>query len=115
VIQTKAISLDKLAEELKLSPTHIKIDVEGDEAAVLRGGKQLLSQVPAPTLFIELHNTIVRERGQNPADTLLTLRAYGYRTFTVDSCAIDDDAILSKPLIRIIAKKPAVEEKSKTY
>ena len=106
VIRTRATSLDELAEEFNVVPTHIKIDVEGDEEAVLRGGKQLLSQVQAPALFIELHNQLVCERGSRPADTLLTLRAYGYQTFTVDSCAIDDATILSKPLIRVIAKKP---------
>ena len=41
--ETLAITLDRLVEQLKSVPTHVKIDVEGDEAAVLRGGQQLLS------------------------------------------------------------------------
>lgn len=105
VTQTMAVTLDQLAERYKILPTHIKIDVEGYEAAVLRGGQQLLSQTPAPILFIELHNEISREGGGDPADPLMLLRDYGYRTFTVDGFPINDNAILKKPLIRIIAKR----------
>jgi FkbM family methyltransferase len=104
-VQTKAVTLDSLADEVRLRPTHIKIDVEGDEASVLRGAKRLLSGEPAPTLFIELHNEIVSLRGDSPTVTLLLLRHYGYETFDANGRAIADDEILDKPLIRIIAKK----------
>jgi FkbM family methyltransferase len=104
-IETRAITLDGLANEIKLRPTHIKIDVEGSEASVLRGAKGLLTRGPAPTLFIELHNEIISRRGDSPTETLLLLRGLGYTTFDVEDRVIDDDAILNKPLIRIIAKK----------
>jgi FkbM family methyltransferase len=104
-IRTNAITLDSLAAELKLSPTHIKIDVEGSEASVLRGAEKLLKQPSAPTLFIELHNEIVSRSGNSPRETLTLLRGFGYETFGVDGRVIDDDAILEKPLIRIIARK----------
>jgi hypothetical protein len=103
--QTKSVTLDGMVDELSVVPTHIKIDVEGYEAAVLRGGRKTLSQSPAPIVFIELHNEIVRELGGNPAETLSLLRDYGYQAFTFDGLVINDAAILSKPLIRVIAKK----------
>lgn len=103
--QTRAVTLDGIIDELKAVPTHIKIDVEGYEAAVLRGARKILSQTPAPIIFIEIHNEIVRNQGGNPAETLILLRDYGYQTFTSEGTAISDDAILSKPLIRLVAKK----------
>lgn len=105
VIRTRAVTLDSLADELKLTPTHIKIDVEGSESAVLRGAERLLARQPAPTLFLELHNEIVNRRGADPREALMLVRNSGYETFSVDGRAIDDEAILEKSLIRIIAKK----------
>ena len=103
--QTVSVTIDSMAEELKVTPTHIKIDVEGYEAAVLRGGRQILSRASAPILFIELHNEIVHQLGGNPAETLNLLRDYGYKTFTPDGLTIAGSEILSKPLIRIIARR----------
>ena len=105
VIRTNSITLDSLADEVNLLPTHIKIDVEGSEAAVLRGAERLLTRQPAPTLFLELHNEMVSRGGGNPSDALTLLRNFGYETFSVDGNAIDDEAILEKSLIRIVAKK----------
>jgi FkbM family methyltransferase len=102
--QTIAVTLDGLVDELNMTPTHIKIDVEGFEAAVLRGGQRLLSH-QAPTLFVEIHNEIVRGAGGNPTDTLTLLKDYGYETFTSDERPINEDEILDKPLIRVIARK----------
>jgi FkbM family methyltransferase len=103
----RAVTLDGIARELQVSPTHIKIDVEGYEAAVLRGGREILSQTPAPILFVEIHNEIVSGLGKNPAETLGLLRDYGYRTFASDGSAISDDEILSQSLIRVVAKRAA--------
>lgn len=105
VIRTNAITLDSLADEVDLLPTHIKIDVEGGEAAVLRGAERLLARQPGPTFFLELHNEIVTSSGGDPGETLKLLRNSGYETFSVDGRVIDDEAILEKPLIRIIARK----------
>ncbi len=105
--ETLAITLDSLVDELKVIPTHIKIDVEGDEAAVLRGGLRLLSRTPPPTLFVELHNEIVRGCGGRPAEALELLRGYGYQAFTVEGSPISNEAILSRPLIRIVASQPS--------
>jgi FkbM family methyltransferase len=103
--ETSLVTLDSVADELKLHPTHIKIDVEGFEAAVLRGAQKIFSRTPAPIIFLEVHNQIVRESGGHPAETLLLLRDYGYQTFTSTGFPLAEDEILNQPLIRIIARK----------
>jgi FkbM family methyltransferase len=110
VVHTNAITLDSLAEETQLLPTHIKIDVEGSEAAVLRGAERLLAEQPAPMLFLELHNEIISRGGGDPRETLMLLRNAGYEMFRVDGGEIAEAAILDTPLIRIIAKRvPGLE------
>ena len=104
--QIGSITLDAIVDELAVTPTHLKIDVEGFEAAVLRGGRQTLSQTAGPLLFLELHNEIVRSLGGAPEETLTLLEEYGYDSFsTAEGVSISRREILSEPLIRVIAKK----------
>ena len=46
--------LDDLVEEQGLAPQHVKIDVEGAEHAVLRGGEGLIRE-HRPTIFLSTH------------------------------------------------------------
>lgn len=50
--------LDDVAAEMGLHPQHLKIDVEGAEMAVLRGGEQLIREW-RPTIFLSTHEGIV--------------------------------------------------------
>lgn len=50
--------LDDVAAEMDLRPQHMKIDVEGAELAVLRGGQQLIERCK-PTIFLSTHDGIV--------------------------------------------------------
>lgn len=103
--QTRAVTLDGLVRDLKMLPTHVKIDVEGQEAQVLRGGWHLLSQDQGPMLFIELHNRMIREEGGDPSETLMLLRQLAYRTFALDGAPLSEEAILGTSLIRVVAEK----------
>jgi FkbM family methyltransferase len=103
--RTIATTVDKLAAEFGDAPTHIKIDAEGDEAEVLMGGAGVLSQPNSPLLFLELHNQMIRDRNADPEDTLLLLEKFQYETFDVNGDPISSEAMLSKPLIRIVAKR----------
>jgi FkbM family methyltransferase len=101
--QVQAITIDQMALQFG-PPTHIKVDVEGHEAAVLRGARGTLSRF-SPILFLELHNEMVAGAGDNPYDTVNELDELRYDTFTVDGYPIDASAILAKPIIRIVAKR----------
>jgi hypothetical protein len=103
--KTRACTVDALAAEFNMKPTHIKIDVEGYEAAVLRGSRHVLAGKAAPVIFLEVHNQIVRNLGNDPGETLRVLREAGYETFTMDDFPIDAAEILAQPLVRIIAKR----------
>src|ERR1700682_2177624 len=59
--EVPAVSIDKIAAEYGV-PTHIKIDVEGHDAAVLRGGRETLARF-SPKLFLELHSHIIMKAG----------------------------------------------------
>ena len=101
--QTEATTIDQLAQQFG-APTHIKVDVEGHEAAALRGARDTLRSF-APTLFIELHNELVTADGSNPNDALDELVQLGYGTYSLGGEALGRSAILEKPIIRIVAKR----------
>ncbi|HEX5102457.1 MAG TPA: FkbM family methyltransferase [Pirellulaceae bacterium] len=66
--------LDDLAAEHDLAPQHLKIDVEGAELAVLRGGERLIRE-HRPTIFLSTHDGI--EPGVHRACCEL-LASWGY-------------------------------------
>jgi FkbM family methyltransferase len=101
--QVQAITIDQMALQFG-APTHIKIDVEGHEAAVLRGARATLSRA-SPLLFLELHNEMVVAAGDNPRFALNELADLRYDTFSTDGDAIGTDAILERSIIRIVAKR----------
>jgi FkbM family methyltransferase len=103
--RTRAVTLDQLAGDFGARPTHLKIDVEGAEASVLRGARSLLSRPGSPLVFIELHNEIVSARGDAPAETIEELKAHGYESFSAGGVPLSEASILSRPLIRITAAK----------
>jgi FkbM family methyltransferase len=101
--QVQAITIDQMALQFG-PPTHIKIDVEGHEAAVLRGARATMRQF-SPLLFLELHNEMIVSAGDNPHDALTELADLHYDAFTPDGHAIDTSAILARPIVRIVAKR----------
>ena len=103
--RTPAVTLDQLAEQFDARPTHLKIDVEGSEASVLRGGRSLLPRAEAPLIFIELHNEIVSARGESPAETVGLLKEYGYTNFSIEGSQVSEAFLLSRPLVRVTAAK----------
>ncbi|HTV60792.1 MAG TPA: FkbM family methyltransferase [Verrucomicrobiae bacterium] len=101
--RTPAITITQMARTYG-NPTHIKIDVEGYEAAVLRGAAEALKQI-SPVLFLELHNEMVRTDGGNPSAALDLLDQFGYVTFALSGERISRPAILDKGIIRIVARR----------
>lgn len=104
ITKSDSITLDSLAQTYSLGPTHIKIDVEGAEASVLKGGQNILTKF-GPVLFLELHNQMMIEQGSNPAEVLMMLQDLHYQLFRLDGAPICNKALLSLPLARVVAKR----------
>jgi FkbM family methyltransferase len=100
--KTRAVTIDQLTDQFG-PPTHIKVDVEGYEAAVVRGAKRTLTRL-APLLFLELHNEMIRSEGGDPSCVLDDLAEMGYEMFSFDSVKIERSAILQMPICRLVGK-----------
>ena len=98
---TQALTIDQMVHQFG-APSHIKIDVEGHEAAVLRGAENTLSRF-SPLLFLELHNEMLISEGGDPNSALDELARSGYATFALNGELISRQTILSRPIIRIKA------------
>jgi len=70
-IEVPVTTLDALVARLPL-PTVIKIDVEGEEVAVLEGARQVIAKTK-PAIFLSTHGDDLRER------CLRFLQEFGYR------------------------------------
>jgi FkbM family methyltransferase len=101
--RAEAVTIDQLVSQYG-PPTHIKIDVEGHEEAVLRGGRQTLDDF-SPILFLELHNEMIIAAGGNPNLVLNELTQLGYETFAIKGNSLSRDTILQQPIIRIVAER----------
>jgi FkbM family methyltransferase len=76
--RVETISLDGFCEREKISQIDLmKIDVEGLEAKVLRGGKETLSRL-RPPLLIEISPPSLRAKGSSPEEIRDLLTALGY-------------------------------------
>jgi FkbM family methyltransferase len=101
----EATTIDQIVERLGAVPTHVKIDVEGFEGGVLRGARQTLTSTPAPLLFLELHNEVIRGQGGDPGAILGLLSEYGYDIQGTDGAALTREAVLAWPLIRVVGRR----------
>jgi FkbM family methyltransferase len=101
--KTRAVTIDQLTDEFG-SPTHIKIDVEGHEAAVLRGAKRTLAR-RSPLLFLELHNEMIRSEGNDPGRVLEDLAEMNYEMLSVDGAEVDRSTILQMPICRLLGRQ----------
>lgn len=107
LVRVRLVSVDGLIEELGPRPTHLKIDVEGAEAAVLRGARRALAADPPPLVFLELHNAMARRAGTDPGAAVSELAALGYRFTTPDGALVTPEAAIVPEMIRLIARKQA--------
>lgn len=98
------VTLESLDSEIG-GATHLKIDVEGAELSVLRGGRELLLGENAPMIFLELHRAMIEERGEEPVVVLDYLRDCGYELYTSVGEPASVASLIVPPIVRLIAKK----------
>ena len=99
--KTRAVTVDQMVDNYG-PPTHIKIDVEGHEASVLRGAENTLRRY-SPLLFLELHNEMVLLDGGNPESSLDELAKLGYALCGFDGTILSRTDILGHSIIRCFA------------
>ena len=85
-VKVAVTTLDLLAEEFcgGRMPSLVKIDVEGWEPNVLRGGQSLLSRPDSPKLLVEFCEDALRGAGSSCVELHAILRDYGYSLRIVD-------------------------------
>jgi FkbM family methyltransferase len=97
------LTLDGLAAKTGLRPTHVKIDVEGEEDAVLQGAGRLL-RGDRPIVFLELHGGILRRSSRVPLAVLERLASLGYRRFEMAGRAVTAAEAAAQDVARIVCR-----------
>lgn len=77
--EIEATSLDAYTERTDEIPSIIKVDVDGFELDVLRGGQLYLARY-RPRLWIELHPNYLSAQGRSWEEAIVFLTQLGYRT-----------------------------------
>jgi FkbM family methyltransferase len=103
--QVEFTTLDDEWRRSGRSPAIVKIDVEGAEAAVIRGASALLCEV-RPVLFLELHLDVLERQGEPVGALLSQLSACGYRFSEPDGRLRSPRAIRDslRAIVRIVAR-----------
>lgn len=76
-LEVETVSLDEVVAELGITPDVIKMDVEGSEMDVFRGGEETLKRAK-PSIFLSTHSDELR------TSCLSFLQGLGYKVQTID-------------------------------
>lgn len=60
----------------------VKMDIEGQELAAIKGMRELVTRNPELSLIFEYHRAQLRRAGTDPAELFYTLQNLGFRTFS---------------------------------
>lgn len=84
VIEVETITLDAFARQEGLSSVDlVKLDVEGAEEAVIRGGTSLLRASPQALVVVELYEPSAAQCGSSVEATVRVLRSLDYQPHSV--------------------------------
>ena len=89
LVYVPTVSLDEIAAKLNLAPDVMKIDVEGAEMDVFRGGRETLAKAK-PVIFLSTHSPQLRR------ECLDFLGEIGYKTESLLSADADSHEFLAK-------------------
>jgi FkbM family methyltransferase len=105
-VRVESLTIDEMTSRFGV-PTHIKIDVEGHEAAVLRGARDTLKRYD-PLLFLELHNDVIRSNGGDPGSILDELSDLGYPVLGLDGHRIGKSELIRHSILHVMAGHSAL-------
>ena len=100
-VVVSGVTLDSLVASRGLAPTHLKIDVEGWEEAVLDGGQRVLREC-RPMVFLELHGWMVRRAAGDPFGAFRVLAGCGYRRCEIGGRAIEPADAAAMDMARVV-------------
>lgn len=81
--KVKTVTLDKYFRDIKKIDV-IKMDVQGAEYSVLKGGKNIFVKMKKLILFTEFYPSSFVEAGHKPMNFLNTLQRLGYNIYDID-------------------------------
>jgi FkbM family methyltransferase len=84
ILHVRTTTIDAYSRALGVTPTIVKIDVEGAEALVLDGMDEVLDRVPGPTILIETADRLADQIGESARSVLDRLVRRGYRVFVLE-------------------------------
>ena len=90
LVENTTLTFKQIAEFCnlhELQPQLIKIDVEGAELRVLKGGVKVLRQY-MPTIFLSVHPRHIVESGGSTEELEGFIKKMGYRVFDLDGNAV---------------------------
>jgi len=82
-VPVEVISIDEYIGQTGMAVNFLKIDVEGAELDVLRGGRQLLSGTKRPVVLAEVYDLRTKEWGYRAREIVGFLSQLGYEWFEV--------------------------------
>ena len=79
-VEREQVSIDSISRRYGILPEVIKIDVEGNEAEVLKGAREVMTRC-SPVLFLSLHPGLLSRRGDSAEAVAEILSERGYRIY----------------------------------
>jgi FkbM family methyltransferase len=85
IISVEATTLDTVLASYPHTPNVVKIDVEGAESSVLRGGRGLFADTSRPlTVIVEFAPRFIQTGGSDPGQFLDEIASWGFRINAID-------------------------------
>jgi len=100
-----SITIDKYLEQKAVEKVHlVKIDVEGNELAVLKGMTHMLSVQNPPCLLVEVNDKNLRMANTSSYEMFAYLKNYGFLPYKISESGVepvskvfDDSLVLFRP------------------
>ena len=87
-LMLEAISLDDWLSENRRNVSVMKVDAEGSEAGILRGGREFLKRT-RPAVIIEANDVVLRQAQTSARELRETMEAEGFEIFSLGDARLE--------------------------